>query len=273
LTIVAAVPTVGVDGTRFYYEERGKGPALVIVPTTGADTSMAAAAARLLETSHRVITYDRRGFGRTSAIPPPRRTYLRKHGDDLATLARELGAVPVTLVGWGWGSLVALATAIHHPALVRELVLYEPPLHARSPFRATALGKVGFEKRAAKRFFESTIGSKTWKTLDARIKSELLSNPKAVVAELAAGNGEELTPDMLGRVKVPVGIVLDAKSAPTPLVRMYPRARVVRMDDPSPMAVVRRPDVFVDTVREAMNRPSENATGAVNAERPRTDNA
>jgi pimeloyl-ACP methyl ester carboxylesterase len=267
------VPTVGVDGTRFYYEERGKGPALVIVPTTGADTSMAAAAARLLETSHRVITYDRRAFGRTSAVPPPRRSYLRKHGDDLALLARELGAVPVTLVGWGWGSLVALATAIHHPAIVRELVLYEPPLHARSPLRATALGKIGFEKRAAKRFFESTIGSKTWKTLDARVRDELLSNPKAVVAELAAGNGEELTHDVLGRVKVPVGIVLDAESAPTRLVRAYPRARVVRIDDPAPMAILRRPDVFVDAMRDAMFRPSENATVGVNARRAPSDNA
>src|SRR5688500_9233376 len=143
------MPTVGLDGTRFYYEERGKGPALVIVPDTGADTSMVAAAAGLLATSHRVVSYDRRGFGRTDVPPPRAKAHLRRHAADLAVLARELGAVPATIVGWRWGALVALGAAIHHPAVVRDVVLYEPPLHARSPLRATALGKVGFEKRAA----------------------------------------------------------------------------------------------------------------------------
>lgn len=248
------MPTVGLDGTRFYYEESGKGPALIVVPATGADTSMMAAAAGLLASTHRAITYDRRGFGRTSIATPPRpKHYLRRHVDDVALLARELGAVPVTLVGWGWGGLVALGAAIHHPSIVREVVLYEPPLHARSPLRATALGKVGFEKRATKRFFESTIGTKIWKTLDPRVRSELLANPKAVVAELAAGNGEELTAELLGRVKVPVSVVLDAKSPPTMLVRIFPRARVMRMDDPAPMAIHRRPDVFVDAVRHSID--------------------
>jgi pimeloyl-ACP methyl ester carboxylesterase len=247
------MPTVGLDGTRFYYEERGKGPALVIVPDTGADTSMVAAAAGLLATSHRVISYDRRGFGRTDVPPPSSKTYLRRHADDLGLLARELGAVPATIVGWRWGALVALGAAIHHPSVVRDVVLYEPPLHARSPLRAAALGKVGFEKRAAKRFFESTIGTKIWKSLDENVRRELLASPKSVVAELDAGNGDELTLDLLGRVKVPVSIVLDAKSPPTPLVRAYPRARVVRMDDPSPMAILRRPDVFVDSVRQSID--------------------
>jgi pimeloyl-ACP methyl ester carboxylesterase len=246
------MPTVGLDGTRFYYEERGKGPALVIVPATGADTSMMAAAAGLLSTTHRTITYDRRGFGRTATAAMPRpKHYLRRHVDDVALLARELGAVPATLVGWSWGGLVALGAAIHHPSIVRGVVLYEPPLHERSPLRATALGKIGFEKRAAKRFFESTIGSKTWKSLDERVRGELLANPRAVVAELAAGNGTELSSELLGRVKVPVSIILDKDTPPTMLVRNYPRARVVRMDDPAPMAVVRRPDVFVDALREA----------------------
>ena len=251
------MPTVGLDGTRFYYEERGKGPALVIVPDTGADTSMVAAAGGLLATTHRVISYDRRGFGRTDVPPPAKRTYLRRNAEDLALLCRELGAVPATFLGWRWGGLVALATAIHHPKLVRDLVLYEPPLHMRSPLRATAYGKVGFEQRATKRFFESTIGSKTWKSLDERVRRELLSSPKSVVAELAAGNGEELTMELLGRVKVPVSIVLDAKSPPTPLVRAYPRARVVRMDDPAPMAILRRPDVFVDAVRQTSAQTAE----------------
>ena len=69
------------------------------------------------------------------------------------------------------------------------------------------------------------------RSFDAGIQlalQRLLASPKSVLAELAAGNGDELTLELLARVKVPVSIVLDAKSPPTPLERAYPRARVVR---------------------------------------------
>lgn len=244
------MPTVGLDGTRFYYEERGKGPALVIVPDTGVDTSMLAAAARLFEDAHRVITYDRRGFGRTDVAPPRAKTYLRRHGDDLAALLRELGAVPATVVGWRWGALVALTTAAFHPTLVKDLVLFEPPLHARRPLRATMFGKAGFEQRAAKRFFASTFAKKTWKSLDESVRTKLLASTKAVAAELDAGNGEELTSDVLARVKAPISVVLGKGSPLTPLVRIYPRANVVRLEQDDPFAIVRSPAAFVDVTRQ-----------------------
>lgn len=249
------MPTVGLDGTRFYYEEQGKGSPLVIVSDTGVDTSMLAAAAGLFATSHRVITYDRRGFGRTDVAPPRSKTYLRRHADDLATLARELGAMPATVVGWRWGALVALAAAAFHPTIVKSLVLFEPPIHQRRPLRATVFGKVGFEQRAAKRFFASTFDKKTWKSLDERLREKLLANPKAVAAELDAGNGDELTPTVLARVKAPLTIVLGKETPPTPLVKLFPRAAVVRLEHDDPFALIRRPDTFVDVTRSTARSP------------------
>lgn len=249
------MPTVGLDGTRFYYEEQGKGPPLVIVGDTGVDTSMLSAAASLFATGHRVVTYDRRGFGRTDVPPPRAKTYLRRHADDLATLLRELGAVPATIVGWRWGALVALGAAAFHPAVVSSLVLFEPPIHERRPLRATVFGKVGLEQRAAKRFFSSTFDKKTWKSLDENLRRRLLANPKSVAAELDAGNGEELTPAVFTRVKAPLSIVIGKEAPPTELVKFFPRASVVRLDHDDPFALIRYPQRFVDVTRSIARSP------------------
>lgn len=249
------MPTVGLDGTRFYYEEQGKGPPLLIVGDTGFDTSMLSAAASLFATTHRAITYDRRGFGRTDVTPPRAKKYLRRHADDLATLARELGAVPATLVGWRWGGLVALAAAAFHPAVVKDLVVFEPPIYERRPLRARVFGKVGLAERAAKRFFSSTFDRKTWKSLDEGLRRRLLASPKAVGAELDAGNGDELRNGVLARVKAPITIVLGKETPPTELVKSFPRANVVRLDHDDPFALIRRPDSFVDVTRSIARSP------------------
>ncbi|HEY4245017.1 MAG TPA: alpha/beta hydrolase [Kofleriaceae bacterium] len=92
-------------------------------------------AAPALAASHRVVTFDLRGHGR-SAVPPD--------GYGVASMARDLGGLvdaldlpPVDLVGHSWGGLVALRFALDHPARVRRLAIVEAPL---PPSRMTELG-------------------------------------------------------------------------------------------------------------------------------------
>ena len=64
------------------------------------------------------------------------------HVEDLAFLLQALDAAPAHLVGHSWGAFICLLTAIHHPPLVRTLVLEEPPvvsLYLSTPPRATEL--------------------------------------------------------------------------------------------------------------------------------------
>jgi pimeloyl-ACP methyl ester carboxylesterase len=42
---------------------------------------------------------------------------------ELADVLRENADLPVILIGWSWGSMLALITAARHPELVRKLVL------------------------------------------------------------------------------------------------------------------------------------------------------
>src|SRR6186997_1516091 len=88
---------------KLYYEDHGSGSPVVLIhgwPLSGASWEKQTAA--LLAAGHRVITYDRRGFGRSS------KTGTGYNYDtfaaDLDTVLKTLGLEKVALVGFSMGS-------------------------------------------------------------------------------------------------------------------------------------------------------------------------
>src|SRR4030095_9707905 len=85
------------------YEDHGKGSPVVLIhgwPLSGASWEKQTAA--LLAAGHRVITYDRRGFGRSSK-PAAGYTY-DTFAADLDKLLKKLDLKKVALVGFSMGS-------------------------------------------------------------------------------------------------------------------------------------------------------------------------
>ncbi len=79
------------DGVRLHYTDRGSGQPIVLIhgnAVTGDDYDTSGVAGQLLET-HRVIVFDRPGFGHSER--------------------------PV-VAGHSWGAIVALSLAVRHPA-------------------------------------------------------------------------------------------------------------------------------------------------------------
>ena len=116
---------VTVDGVRLHYIERGEGPPVVllhgnVVTAEDFDTS---GVLDLVAKRHRVIAFDRPGFGYSD----------RPHGSawsagTQADLIRDAFAVlginrPVVL-GHSWGAAVALSLGLNHPDAVKGLFCY-----------------------------------------------------------------------------------------------------------------------------------------------------
>jgi non-heme chloroperoxidase len=101
-----ATITVGKENSTpidLYYEDHGSGSPVVLIhgwPLSGASWEKQTAA--LLAAGHRVITYDRRGFGR-SGRPAIGYTY-DTFASDLDKLLRKLDLKKVALVGFSMGS-------------------------------------------------------------------------------------------------------------------------------------------------------------------------
>jgi pimeloyl-ACP methyl ester carboxylesterase len=122
-------PPVGqfmeIDGVRLHYLERGQGQPIVLLHGNGTmiqdfDTS---GLIDLASKHYRVIVFDRPGYGH-SERPRRGKTWDPKAQADLLRKALErLDVERPIVVGHSWGTLVAVAMALHHPANVHGLVL------------------------------------------------------------------------------------------------------------------------------------------------------
>ena len=133
---------VEVDGARLHYVEHGRGePAIVILHGNGAmiEEVLASGLVERLEPLHRVVIFDRPGFGHS--VRPRWRIW---HPGAQARVIREamdrLGLHRPVVVAHSWGTLVALALALRHPRAIRSLVLiagyYHPSLRLDVPLLA-----------------------------------------------------------------------------------------------------------------------------------------
>jgi len=72
--------------------------------------------------THRVVAYDRRGFGETR-LPSPREREPFAHVDDLRAVLDALAIDRAVLMGCSQGGRIALDMTLAHPERVRALVL------------------------------------------------------------------------------------------------------------------------------------------------------
>jgi pimeloyl-ACP methyl ester carboxylesterase len=115
---------VEVDGVRLHYSDRGSGRPVVLVhgnAVTGDDYNTSGVAERLLGTC-RVVIFDRPGFG-YSERPRWRPWAAFEQAELLHKALAQLGVRQPVIVGHSWGTMVALALAIRHPADTGGLVL------------------------------------------------------------------------------------------------------------------------------------------------------
>lgn len=101
------------DGTRIYFNDWGHGPAIVLIHGWPVDADMwEYQAAALVEAGHRVVAYDRRGFGRSEQ---PWQGYdYDTLSDDLHALIKTLDLNAVTLVGFSMGGGEVARYAARH---------------------------------------------------------------------------------------------------------------------------------------------------------------
>jgi 3-oxoadipate enol-lactonase len=113
----AAASKVPVEGGALWVEERGEGPAVLLVSGLGQGSWAGRYILDELAAAHGVDTFDAGGRGRSSR--PAARTIAEMVGDAAAVL----GGRRADVVGLSMGGYVALELALAHPDLVRSLVL------------------------------------------------------------------------------------------------------------------------------------------------------
>jgi pimeloyl-ACP methyl ester carboxylesterase len=111
-----------VNGLRMYYEEYGRGRALVLLHGGGstAQTSFGALIPRLAG-AHHVIAPEQQAHGHTGDRDGP--LSFEQMADDTAALLEQLGVRDADVLGFSNGGVVAMQLAMRHPGLVRRLIV------------------------------------------------------------------------------------------------------------------------------------------------------
>lgn len=264
--------TVLVDGVEFELDAQGSGPTLVLVHGTGAQAvTWGPVVDHLVAGGRQVITYDRRGFGRS--VAPPVRDH-RIHVRDLAAVLEHIGA-PVDVFGWSSGGNVSLGLAVEHPELVKRLVVFEPPWHGVRHASPGLLGMIGRAKwhqvtgnprEGAAAFYRWVTGRRdgtnSYDELTAEQQEVLLNNAPGILADLdphhAGALMEHVSTRDLDAITPPVTWLLGGATIPwfgklfEKAHKAAPSLQSQGLPDRSHLAFLEDPPGFADAVLAAL---------------------
>lgn len=118
---------LNVPGAQLYYETRGSGPLLIMIPGATGDARTFTTVGEHLAEHYTVVTYDRRGFSRSQLDGPQDYHHrLATDADDVARLIEHHGGDSAAVFGTSSGAVIALTVLSHHPSAVGMLAAYEP---------------------------------------------------------------------------------------------------------------------------------------------------
>lgn len=253
--------SVDANGARFHVAEAGEGPVIVLVHSGITDADMWDAQVEVLAVDRRVVTYDLRGFGRSTI---PAAGYA--HHDDLLALLDVLDVESATFVGASFGGEVVLAFAIEHPDRVDALVLVNTLAGVTDLSPELRSGWRAFEAAVeAGRFDDAVeIELRMWvdgphraaSEVDAGVRERVRMMDAALLrraAEQEAATERELDPpvlERLGEITAPTLVVVggldlrDALVSANVLVSSIPGAQRIDIPNAAHLPSLERPDEF-----------------------------
>jgi pimeloyl-ACP methyl ester carboxylesterase len=204
----------------------------------------------------RVVTYDRRGYHHSRAMPVARS--LARHVDDLVSL---VGDGPAVVVGHSYGGTVALGAAIEAPDVIGAVGAYEPPLPWMEWWPRRSASSIAGEDPAtfAEGFFRRVVGDAGWDRLTDQARADRRADGPALVAELSDLRGGG-TPFDLAELRVPLVLGRGSESlwhhrrAIDALVEVVPEAEVIEIPGSAHGAQLSHPDAFAAFVRRVVQR-------------------
>jgi pimeloyl-ACP methyl ester carboxylesterase len=220
------MPRVVVDETELYYEVRGTGPPVLLIMGATGDGGHFDALADALADEFTVVSYDRRGNGRSPVPAGWQTTSAEEQADDAAGLLDALATGPAAVFGTSSGGTFALCLLVRHPGMVRGAILHEPGLYAlvddfdtvRAPVRALVeeAKESGGPSAAVERFWCYIVEDENgWNRLPPALRERLRATASTLF-EVELGTYELYLPDeqTLASLAAPVRILVSEDGLP-----------------------------------------------------------
>jgi pimeloyl-ACP methyl ester carboxylesterase len=120
------MPRVAADGMKFYYQQAGSGPDVVLLHGISGNMAIWPLINLMptLAADFRVTAYDLRGHGYSDT--PPSGYTSADMATDLVKIQQALGLGPMYVLGHSFGGVIALHAAVLYPNAVAGLILSDP---------------------------------------------------------------------------------------------------------------------------------------------------
>jgi pimeloyl-ACP methyl ester carboxylesterase len=133
-TMATKTETLKVPGANLYYEVRGSGPVLLMMPGGPADATAFRKIAGQLAQHYTVVTYDPRGLSRSTLEGPlDEERIVEVFADDVHRLLAAVTKEKADVFASSGGAVIALELAARHPEQLNTVVSHEPPSPALQP--------------------------------------------------------------------------------------------------------------------------------------------
>ncbi len=280
------------NGVGLYYELHGeRGDPMVLIHGAWFDHHCWDPVVPELSSSFRVLTYDRRGHGKSQSAVS--QGGMEEDALDASSLLNRLGLPPAHVVGQSTGAIVALRLVIRHPQVVRTLSVHEPPLFgvlAGDPaFAATlvegarrreAVMKVleaGDWEGGARLFVETQMtGPGGWDKLPDPVRETFVANARNYLDEMRNGSDATIDLNALGQFRGPALLSYGGTSGPLmrpvieKLAKAMPPSRIHTYAGAGHNVQLTHPREFTSTIT-AFASFSERGTHADGSGNPRTE--
>jgi pimeloyl-ACP methyl ester carboxylesterase len=139
-TTIFKTATLDVPGARLYYEVRGSGPVLLMMPGGPADATTFRRIENDLASRYTVVTYDPRGLSHSKLTGPlDDSRMVQIFADDVHRLLAKLTDGKACVFGSSGGGTIALELAVRHPEQLDTVIVHEPPTPDLVPNSAEVL--------------------------------------------------------------------------------------------------------------------------------------
>jgi pimeloyl-ACP methyl ester carboxylesterase len=129
--------TLEVPGGSLYYEIRGSGPVLLLMPGGPADAATFRKIEDRLASRYSVVTYDPRGISHSSPFDPADDDRMVEiFADDVHRLLGETANGKACVFASSGGATIALELIKRHPEQLETVVVHEPPSPLLQPHPA-----------------------------------------------------------------------------------------------------------------------------------------
>jgi 3-oxoadipate enol-lactonase len=211
------------NGIEINYAIEGEGPVVTFSHSLACHLGMWDAQVEALKGRYRVLRFDTRGHGQTSAPAGP--YTLEQLAEDLRALLDRLGIRETHFVGLSMGGMIGQVFALAYPAMVQSLVLCDTTSRypaAAAPIwadRIRAVESTGMEPMVAptlERWFTAPFRARN-RDLMERIGAMIRSTPPQGYVGCCHAIPRIDVTDRLGEVRCPALVIVGEEDPGTPV--------------------------------------------------------